>query len=50
MRLTGRGAAGPRGGDAGDLYVHVAVAQHPRFVREDDDLICIYPIYTTTFS
>ena len=44
MRLTGRGAAGPRGGDNGDLYVHVAVAQHPRFVREDDDLICDLPL------
>jgi molecular chaperone DnaJ len=44
MRLTGRGAAGPRGGDNGDLYVHVAVAQHPRFAREDDDLICDLPL------
>ena len=23
LRLTGRGAAGPRGGPAGDLYVHL---------------------------
>ena len=44
MRLTGRGAVGPRGGDAGDLYVHVAVAQHPRFAREDDDLVCDLPL------
>ena len=26
LRLTGRGAAGPRGGSAGDLYVHLRVA------------------------
>ncbi len=38
LRLSGRGAAGPRGGGRGDLYVHVRVASHPRFVREGDDL------------
>lgn len=39
LRLTGRGAVGPRGGSAGDLYVHIRVAQHERFVRDGDDLI-----------
>ncbi len=39
LRLAGRGAAGPRGGEPGDLYVHVAVAQHPDFTRVDDDLV-----------
>lgn len=38
LRLTGRGAAGPRGGPPGDLYVHVRVAPHDRFVRDGDDL------------
>ncbi len=38
LRLTGRGAVGPRGGGAGDLYVNVRVADHPRFVRDGDDL------------
>ena len=33
LRLTGRGAAGPRGGRSGDLYVHLRVAPHDRFVR-----------------
>lgn len=33
LRLTGRGAVGPRGGPAGDLYVKVSVAPHDRFVR-----------------
>src|SRR4029077_10296474 len=28
LRLTGRGAAGPRGGKTGDLYVHLRVAAH----------------------
>lgn len=44
MRLSGRGAVGPRGGAAGDLYVHVAVAQHPVFAREEDDLVAELPI------
>lgn len=39
LRLTGRGAVGPRGGGAGDLYVHLQVAPHERFVREGDDLV-----------
>ena len=44
LRLSGRGAVGPRGGEPGDLYVHVAVAQHKDFVREEDDLIFDMPL------
>lgn len=39
LRLTGRGAAGPRGGANGDLYVHVRVRPHPTFRRDGDDLV-----------
>jgi molecular chaperone DnaJ len=39
LRLGGRGAAGPRGGAIGDLYVHVRVADHDRYRREEDDLV-----------
>jgi molecular chaperone DnaJ len=39
LRLSGRGAAGPRGGSAGDLYVHLRVAPHERYVREEHDLV-----------
>ncbi|HEX2384900.1 MAG TPA: molecular chaperone DnaJ [Acidimicrobiales bacterium] len=39
LRLTGRGAAGVRGGGYGDLYVHVRVKSHPRFVRDGYDLV-----------
>jgi molecular chaperone DnaJ len=39
LRLTGRGAVGPRGGGAGDLYVQVEVEEHPVFHRDGDDLI-----------
>ena len=44
LRLGGRGAAGPRGGGAGDLYVHVRVKPHDRFVRDGADLRCDLPI------
>lgn len=39
LRLSGRGAAGPRGGGRGDLYVLLRVGLHDRFRREGDDLI-----------
>ncbi|MDO8390192.1 MAG: molecular chaperone DnaJ [Actinomycetota bacterium] len=39
LRLTGRGAVGPRGGGTGDLYVHLRVAAHERYRREGDDLV-----------
>ena len=39
LRLTGRGAVGPRGGPAGDLYVRVRVRSHPVFERHGVDLL-----------
>lgn len=39
LRLTGRGAAGPRGGGNGDLYVHLRVAAHARFERSGYELV-----------
>ena len=44
LRLTGRGAAGPRGGGVGDLYVHIRVAAHERYRRENDDLVTDLPV------
>jgi molecular chaperone DnaJ len=38
LRLMGRGAVGPRGGPAGDMYVRVRVRAHERFQRRGDDL------------
>jgi molecular chaperone DnaJ len=38
LRSTGRGAAAPRGGPAGDLYLHVRVQQHERFERDGVDV------------
>ena len=40
IRLRGKGAAGERGGPAGDLYVEITVARHPTFVRHGNDLHC----------
>jgi molecular chaperone DnaJ len=39
IRVGGRGHAGERGGPAGDLYVLIGVREHPRFVRDGDDLV-----------
>src|SRR3712207_7558094 len=39
LRLTGRGAAGPRGGPPGDLYVHLRVRPHDTFERHGYDLV-----------
>ena len=39
LRLTGKGASGPRGGPSGDLYVHLKVAPSERFARAGYDLV-----------
>jgi molecular chaperone DnaJ len=39
LRLSGRGAAGPRGGGNGDLYVHLRVKPHERFQRDGVNLV-----------
>ena len=44
LRLTGRGAAGPRGGARGDLYVHLRVAPHERYERDGTDLVTRVPV------
>lgn len=38
LRLQGRGAVGPRGGPAGDLYVQFRIRPHEAFRREGVDL------------
>jgi molecular chaperone DnaJ len=39
FRITGRGEAGSRGAESGDLYVQVRVQQHPAYARQGDDLL-----------
>jgi molecular chaperone DnaJ len=38
LRIHGEGEGAPRGGEGGDLYVHVKVKGDPRFERREDDL------------
>lgn len=44
IRLRGKGAAGERGGPAGDLYVTVHVHPHPLFGRSGDNLTLTVPV------
>ena len=44
MRLSGYGEAGYRGAASGDLIVNVQVADHERFQRNRDDLLCEVPV------
>ena len=48
IRLSGEGESGPRGGAPGDLYVEVAVREHPIFGRRGSDLACEVPISFAT--
>ncbi|MCU1450342.1 MAG: dnaJ [Acidimicrobiales bacterium] len=47
LRLTGRGAAGARGGGYGDLYVHLRVAAHERLQRHGHDLVDVLHLPVT---
>jgi molecular chaperone DnaJ len=47
IRLTGNGEAGGRGATAGDLYVYLSIAQHPRLRRDGADLFVDVPIAFT---
>jgi molecular chaperone DnaJ len=44
IRLSGEGEAGPAGGPPGDLFVQIAVKQHPLFERDGRNLYCEVPI------
>ena len=48
IRMAGAGEAGANGLPPGDLYVTIAVRQHPIFTRDGDDLRCDIPINFTT--
>lgn len=47
MRVSGRGGVGPRGGSAGDLYVHINVGEHENYQREENDLVTDVPVSIT---
>ena len=44
LKLRNEGESGANGGQPGDLYVVIQVAQHPLFVREGLDIVCDVPI------
>ncbi len=48
IRLSGEGEAGQNRGPSGDLYVDVAVKEHPIFTRDDSDLYCEVPVSFAT--
>jgi molecular chaperone DnaJ len=48
IRISGAGHEGEPGGRRGDLYVQVAVAEDPDFVREGRDLVVVTEIPVTT--
>ena len=47
IRISGNGEGGARGGPAGDLYVYLNVAPHPRLRRDGSDLYTDVPIAFT---
>jgi chaperone protein DnaJ len=44
VRIAGKGNAGKRGGQRGDLYIVTKVAEHPFYVRKGDNLYCTVPV------
>lgn len=44
IRLTGEGEAGARGGEPGNLYVVLSVAEHPQFERVEDHILFELPV------
>jgi|SRR5579884_576775 len=44
IRLAGKGNAGTRGGQAGDLYIIIRVSEHPVFRRDGDDIYVTVPV------
>ena len=47
LRSSGNGEAGMAGGQAGDLYIVLAVKDHELFERQGEDLFCEIPIKFT---
>jgi molecular chaperone DnaJ len=47
LRVAGEGESGYNGGPAGDLYVFIAVKNHPHFTRRDYDIHSEQPVSVT---
>ena len=48
IRLSGKGEAGLRGGQAGDLYIFISVDPHPILDRDGADIMTRIPVPMTT--
>lgn len=44
IRLAGQGGKGTAGGQAGDLYIRIHIAPHPKFSVNDSDIETIVPV------
>lgn len=44
IKMKGKGHAGKRGGEAGDLYARILIKKHKMFYRRGDDLYITVPI------
>ena len=44
LRMKEKGAPGMNGGPAGDLFITIHIARHPRFERKGDDLYFDHPL------
>ena len=44
IRVAGRGHAGDAGGPSGDLFVHVSINPHERFLRDGNDLVTVLDV------
>lgn len=44
LRINGKGQAGERGGDPGDLYIYLNIKHHPIFSRDGQSVHCELPI------
>ena len=44
LRLSGEGDSGEIGGPRGDLYIVINIETHSIFERQDDDVICDFPV------
>jgi molecular chaperone DnaJ len=50
LKVTGAGDPGPKGGEAGDLYIVFHVREHAIYKRQGEDLLCDMPISIITAS
>ena len=44
LRLRGKGGLGLLGGEAGDALVEIKIRPHPRFTRDELNILCEVPI------